>query len=227
MMSDCELAFKAAMKIVYPDCILHSCHFHVTQALRKKAATIPYFLKTIVKDVKMNQLFHKFMQIAHLPPHMISGAFKMLKAEAATFKNVFTKFVKYFERQWMKGGGGWISVYGLSSRTNNLVESHNSTLSSSIANGSRFYRVISKLMEDEARKSHDIELILSGQLNTYRNQDNKYAVRSAIISKLQCDLVAGRISTKEFLLRLTNKYNTKVYQNLAFFPKGNVPDEEK
>lgn len=99
-----------------------------------------------------------------------------------------------------------ISVYGVKSRTNNHVESHNSHLNKSIPRGSGFFKVVAKLLLDEKRKTHDMVLLLNGCTDVFREQSNKIKKRSIMIEMAQQEIVSGKISVDEFLLRLTYRY---------------------
>lgn len=229
MMSDYESGFRKAMRIVYPKCVLKGCYFHFTQAVRRKSRKIPYFFNTVCKNEGMLKIYHKLMGMALLPHCHIKKAFNDIKKEVAALKSPpFNIFLAYFERQWINlEGPKSFSVYGLDSRTNNLVESHNSQLSTSISEGSNFFTVIAKLLDDEMLKSHSLNLVLSGRSNVYRPPAKVYVDRSNEIKKMEKNLRDKLISPMQFLDALTNPLNKNVNTNMANFETGNVSDIEE
>jgi hypothetical protein len=111
--------------------------------LRFQLIIIILFIKALLKKIKTLRLVHvvrenqeaktflkKVMALAYLPEQMIEEEFTSLKnALTPAMRRSFAGFFAYYTRQWLtivKPAG--FSVYGLSRRTNNVIESYNSVL---------------------------------------------------------------------------------------------------
>lgn len=80
----------------------------------------------------------------------IVAAFKLLKADAMELMELskikFMPFLDYIEQQWMqREGPKSISLYLEAERTNNPMDSYNSTLGSKIPSKGCFYKFVSLL----------------------------------------------------------------------------------
>lgn len=128
IMSDFERALRNAIRTVYSNCQLNGCWFHYCQAIRRKCLSIRGFNIKLDADEGAKKLFHKFLAIPLVRIDLINVAVTHLVAESIQFGPEFAVFVDYFERQWMRiETPESFCIFMETSRTNNLVESHNST----------------------------------------------------------------------------------------------------
>lgn len=224
-MTDYEAGMRNAIRTSFPACAPKGCYFHYTQALRKRGQKLSGFFPTIVKNKEQHRLYHKFLVLPLLPPGLIPGAFAILKSAARSHGTIFDNFVTYFEMHWMlMVGPEAFSVHGLRSRTNNFVESHNSSLNKMISVGSSLLTVVSGLLTDELRKVRDLKDVLNGREGVYRAPDKAYVRRAEFIAKMQGKLACGEINVQEFLCSLSCKQNPVAY-NLANF-EGELGEDE-
>lgn len=227
IMADYEVALREAVRVVYPQCLMSACIFHFKQAARRKARKLTGFFKWILADQQRELIFLKTLNLPHLPAEVIQSEFNDFKFEGLQLGDEFAPYLNYFEKYWiLKEGPKRISVFGLDQRTNNMVESHNASLSKAIKVNSGLFTVISKLKEDEARRSHDFNCVLQGKEGVFRKPCKKYSESSARINAAQNELKDGKISPAELLCRLTQRANKWVDNNLAHFPEGVSDDEE-
>lgn len=100
------------------------------QALLKKVKTLR--LSQLIQANSEAKIFlKKIMALACLPADMIQREYEALVHELeAPLRRQLEPFLAYYQRQWLrivKPAG--FSVFGLSKRTNNVIESYNSVLS--------------------------------------------------------------------------------------------------
>lgn len=161
------------------------------------------FLKA-EENAYANQLFHKFLALPLVKLNLIPAACTHLRAVATTFGDVFTEFVAYFMRQWMRTvTPASFCVFQKTFRTNNLVESHNSKLSKKISPNGSFYKFIELLQKEEAIKSVEMGQVVAGALNVYSNPRNATKKRNAKMYKLQQKLSDGELGFEAFLSQIT------------------------
>jgi len=149
-MLDFELGSRNAMKFVFPEIEIKDCYFHFCKSLWKKAAKSQLCEETILKDTILLIAFLKIS--AHIQSEERKEYFAEIKTYFLSKSNLFSKFLKYFEDQWLDNIAIDLgsSTEDLSDRTNNVSESFNSLLNKHIA----IYRpslavCISKLKELE------------------------------------------------------------------------------
>lgn len=100
-MSDFEVGLREAIKRVYGDVPVRGCWFHFSQAVRRKAASLPGFVAGIRSGDAQNDCFRKFMVLPLVPAGQIVAQFEAMKAEAQGFGDLFTEFIAYYENQWI------------------------------------------------------------------------------------------------------------------------------
>lgn len=206
--TDYETAIKNALMKQYPGIQLISCWFHFCQALAKNAKKIKGFLKFIKDDDGARRVYHKLMCLPLMRFDNIRAAFKLLKEEAlASNKSKFTPFLKYIEKQWLqREGPKSISVYMESERTNNPMESYNSTLNFKIPAKGCFYKFVSLLRAEEFIKSRDYNIIAKGGTQLYHKQKKSYRCKNEKILSMQQQFENGKINLKVFFEKAADLY---------------------
>lgn len=127
VMSDYERALRNALRTVYPNAQIIGCWFHFCQAVGKHCKKISGLKAKLDSDFGANKLYHKFLTLPLIRLDLITGAIALLVAESLQFGPEFATFVAYFQRQWVTvETPESFCVFLQTSRTNNLVESHNS-----------------------------------------------------------------------------------------------------
>lgn len=100
-MTDYERAMRSALRKIYPGAEQYACWFHYCQALRRHANAIPGFVPAIRSNMGALEMYGKFLCLPLLPAAKIDEAFNLIKAEAYD-EDLFRRFLKYYEKQWMK-----------------------------------------------------------------------------------------------------------------------------
>lgn len=100
-MTDFERPLRAAVAAVYPNCRLTACYFHFTQAVRRKARTIPGFFKLVCADSARERAYMKTLSLPLLPASLINDEFRKLKGETKAMGGPFAEYMCYYERQWL------------------------------------------------------------------------------------------------------------------------------
>lgn len=141
--SDYETALRNALRYVYPEADIIGCYFHYCQAIKKKSSKIANFLTLLQSDASAKKLYHKFLALPLVRLDLIPAASAHLIAQSLAFGKPFADFVDYFETQWIRKETALsFCVFKKISRTNNLVESHNSRLGSKIHRNGNFLSLL-------------------------------------------------------------------------------------
>ncbi|XP_043284909.1 uncharacterized protein [Venturia canescens] len=129
IMTDFEQALRNACRRAFPRALITGCSVHYDRAILKKVKAL--HLTPIIRQNNDAKLFlKKIMALAYLPATKISNEYATLKnALPATLQRPFRLFFRYYESQWLgKVKPTGFSVFRLSRRTNNVIESYNSIL---------------------------------------------------------------------------------------------------
>lgn len=206
--TDYEKAIKNALRKLFPGIKLVSCWFHYCQALAKNAKKIKGFRKFIKNDDAASRIYRKLMCLPLMRADNIPAAFKLIKEEAIHLnKSNFSPFLSYIEEQWLKREGPQsISVYMESERTNNPMESYNSTLNFKIPAKGCFYKFVSLLRVEEFIKSRDYAIIMNGGTQLYHKQKKSYRDKNEKILLIQKQFGKGKINLKEFFDKSADLY---------------------
>lgn len=101
--TDYECAMRNALKELFPETRMVACWFHYSQALKKRAAQIPGFVRFLSGDQECELIYYKLQCLPLLPAEHILNAFNELKRKAKSInKDKFKPFLSYFERQWIR-----------------------------------------------------------------------------------------------------------------------------
>lgn len=102
IITDFERALRNGLRSVVPDTKLYGCWFHHCQALRRKVASIPKLFALIRKDKKAKEYYRLFQCLALLPANKIEPAFNQIAHIALKSFPEYTKFIEYYEKQWIQ-----------------------------------------------------------------------------------------------------------------------------
>ncbi|CAF1127713.1 unnamed protein product [Rotaria sordida] len=134
IISDFESGIVSTIKKELPNTAHQGCLFHLYQRLTKKLKKIGLY--AYYKNNNELRLFiKKVMAIVLLKPLLIDNAYELLANQylklnqLKQFRVQLTKFMLYFEKQWMKLKiRKMISFYDVEFKTNNWSESYNAVL---------------------------------------------------------------------------------------------------
>lgn len=226
--TDYEKAMKNALLKQYPGIKLISCWFHFCQALAKNAKKIKGFKAFLKENDAAMRMYRKLMCIPLMRADNIRAAFKLLKEEALKLnKTQFTPFLNYFEEQWMqREGPRSISVYMEPERTNNPMESYNSTLNSKISSKGCFYKFVELLRAEEFIKSRDYTIISKGGTQLYHNQKKCYKEKNEAILSIQDQFENGRLNIKQFFDKAADLYEDDLVDDTVDDDDENVASED-
>lgn len=132
----------------------------------------------------------------------------MIKAEAFELnEGEFTPFLQYMDDQWLQREGPTsISVYMEPDRTNNPMESYNSTLGSKISSKGCFYKFVELLRVEEFIKSRDFAIISNGGTQLYHKQKKCYREKNEAVLSMQQSFENGTLSLKDFFNKAADLY---------------------
>lgn len=118
VMADYEDALRAAVSETWPQVEVRGCLFHFGQAVLRMAVA-----RKMVKCEQADAV-QMAMSLPLLPPHKLQEGFAYVRQQLES-TSAGIKFADYLDSQWSSKN---VSVYGLSSRTNNFAESFHKTL---------------------------------------------------------------------------------------------------
>lgn len=160
---------------------------------------------------------------------LIPAACAHLIREGTVFGRPFAVFIRYFEKQWVrKETAASFCVFQRVSRTNNLVESHNSHLHAKIQSKGNFYKFIETLIDESTIKSRELSQIMKGGQHVYARQRKFTEKRNLKIRKLQAKLSLNEITFEAFLNQVTF-FDNNMMVDMADMPvddPNNNPEEE-
>lgn len=213
--TDYERATKNALAKLYPGIKIISCWFHFCQALAKNAKKIKGFKKYLKQNDAALRVYRKLMCLPLMRADNILAAFKMIKEEALKLNKIlFTPFLSYIEDQWMqREGPRSISVYLEAERTNNPMESYNSTLGSKIPSNGCFYKFVGLLRVEEFIKSRDYTIISNGGTQLYHKQKKCYREKNEAILSLQQQFENREVNLKDFFEKAADLYEEDLVVN--------------
>lgn len=224
-MSDYETALRNALRYIFPECDVNGCYFHYCQAIKKNASKIPNFLALLQTNGNAKKLYHKFLALPLLRLDKIPEASLSLIAEGSRIEGAFTRFIEYFKRQWIRReGASSFCVFRRVSRTNNLVESHNSRLSAKIHASGNIFKFLDYLLDEDVIKTRKLLQVMEGGDHVYCKQRLSTKRRNAKIKTLQGKLENGVISVDTFLNKITF-FDNKLMDDMAELPVINAVAE--
>lgn len=181
--------------------------------------------KVYQKHDAASRIYRKLMCLPLMRADNIPAAFKLIKEEALHLnKTKFAPFLSYIEEQWLKREGPQsISVYMESERTNNPMESYNSTLNFKIPAKGCFYKFVSLLRVEEFIKSREYAIIMNGGTQLYHKQKKSYRDKNEKILSIQKQFENGKINLKEFFDKSADLYEDDFNQE---DDNGDTDDED-
>lgn len=100
--TDYEIAMRAAIADCNPMAKMYACHFHFSQACKRRACKIDGLIEFIRSDRQAESIYYRLLSIPLLPENHILNAFNELRTEARALKNGgMNKFIVYFRKQWI------------------------------------------------------------------------------------------------------------------------------
>lgn len=184
---DYERATMNALKKVFPDLAIHGCYFHYVKNIQKKADKLSLNKKPFTK-----RLVTLTTRLPLLPTELVQEGWLFVKNYAS---DDMTRFVKYFERTWLKNEE-YVAVW------NSFSERHRTTNSLEAFHA--------KMTKDIKVKHPNIAVLLQSLLkninyvNKMSDQGNQkrlqiYIDRDEFIQDSQLRLLSGELSTGHFL----------------------------
>lgn len=233
-MSDYETGMRNALRIVYPNIPVDGCWFHYCQAIKKKCSRIPNFFSLLQAEPTAKKLYHKFLALPLVRLDLIPDACAHLITEGAVFGEPYAKFIQYFEQQWIRTEtGASFCVFQRVSRTNNLVESHNSHLHAKIQSKGNFFKFIETLLDECSIKSRALSQLIEGGQRVYARQRKVTEKRNLKIRKLQSKLNSNELTFQAFLNQVTF-FDNRMMVDMAEMPvddpilsddDGDIPED--
>lgn len=149
IMLDFEISARNAARNIFPGVKVHGCMFHFCQALRRRYMDDSDVKSLILKNVPNAKLVIKmFMRLAFLPANQIPAGISAIKEKQRVwkFEKKFEAFNKYFDRTWNGTfkPQEW-SGHALDQKTNNYMESLNSTLTKLLGKNPSIYTFLDGL----------------------------------------------------------------------------------
>lgn len=117
VMSDYEDSLRAAVRETWPAASIRGCWFHFAQAVLRMA------VKLKVARSDMASVIHMAMTLPLLPKANVAEGFEFIRRKVVGANG--KEFADYLSRQWANKD---VSVFGLTVRTNNQVESFHRNL---------------------------------------------------------------------------------------------------
>ena len=161
-------------------------------------------MQTNYRDDKALELFLKeFNSLGLLPPDEIRAAFFVLKAripmEFPDFEQPLVDFADYWERFWLNQiGPEGLSVFALSDRTNNIVESYHALLKHVLGAKAPWWPIMEFLRNNFALWKIDYDSIRKGNLSREPGSKRRRA-RQKLIRRFMTQLQDGAINVAQFL----------------------------
>lgn len=213
--TDYEVAMRAAIATCNPHAMYFACHFHFTQACKRRASQIEGFVSLIRSNTNAESIYYRLLSLPLLPVDHIAPAFNELHTEARSLKNKsMNKFIAYYRRQWIlkvidncfrkidyhsfiielqkkslsvQEGPHKICVNSAKMRTTSSVEAYNCQLNKVIVNKGNLFNFIHDLRGEEFLKREEMrEFILSGS-GTATKRRTQYVV-SILYICVRCTL---------------------------------------
>lgn len=100
--TDYEVAMRSALAICNPTAKYYACHFHFTQACKRRASKLDGLVTLIRSNTDAESIYYRLLSLPILPAAHIIPVFNELQTEARALKNrSMNKFLAYFRKQWI------------------------------------------------------------------------------------------------------------------------------
>lgn len=177
--TDFELAMRNALKKQYTNALFTACHFHYTQAVRRKMTQLPQLANYIKSNDAAKQIYHKILCLPLLPHNEIEPTLRLLVKDIEDIggDDEFEDFLKYYERQWMrKEGPRKISVFGNEIRTTSSAEGNNRNLNAYCQKKGSFIWFVASIRNQEFMKYSELKSFVESGGLVGNKQKKEYKV---------------------------------------------------
>ncbi|XP_050543868.1 uncharacterized protein LOC126906952 isoform X2 [Daktulosphaira vitifoliae] len=196
IVTDFEIALRNSIRRVVPEARLIGCLFYFSQAIVKFIQTHNFF-QLVIENSNIASIIKLIMALPHLPPKRLDempedfniiGGFQAIQKLAKDMEvyNLIVEFFEYFERFWINViEVNGFSVYEISGRTNNYIESFHSILKSKIGLGLPCWTFYEKLRGVENRVRKETQQMINGKIvrrSIIKNKKDSRIVENAILN---------------------------------------------
>lgn len=208
---DFEKAIRLALKELEIGIYILGCWFHFCQSLRRKMATLPELFNLIRSNENAKSLFRQFQCLALLPTEMIEKAFHILSKEALKLSTLFSPFIDYFDKEWIKIVKPiHFSVYMRGTRTTALAEAFNGSINKRFKTHSNLFNFCDSLLTEEVTICQQLENDMNGTIQK-NNQSQFYKRRNKLIREYSLKLKDEDMDPMLFLKVMANQKNRILY----------------
>ncbi|XP_043286702.1 uncharacterized protein [Venturia canescens] len=199
VMSDFERALRNAVLQVYPMAHSTGCNTHYDRAIYRKAKVLQLANVLRTNDVAKT-FFKKVLALAYLPAELITTKFRELHNNLpGTLKTQFRTFCNYYDRYWIRTvRPEGFSVYGLSRRTNNIIESYHSRLQHHLGRRPGPWDFLCKILKLQSKIQTDIAR-LKNNVNIGRHARYSTVFKQNKLTKAWRQLHMLEITVEEFM----------------------------
>lgn len=178
--TDYEKAMRNALKKKYRKSKQTACHFHFTQAVRRKAMKLSGFMEFFQQNENARKIYYKLLYLPLLPAKHIITVFNTLRRQANSFDRCkFEPFLAYYYQQWIiNEGPKKISVFGNEIRTTSAAEGYNRVLNAYCHKKGNFIWFCVSIRNQEFMKSKEMHSFVEsgGIIGCNRKRDDEVSM---------------------------------------------------
>ncbi|CAF0810125.1 unnamed protein product [Didymodactylos carnosus] len=215
-MMDFERAVMNSFHEAFPNIDVKCCWYHFVQSLWRKIQKLG--LTTLYEtDPMVNTWLKQFMALPLISKGLINDGFRLLKDTMPSNDNTYHKFIKYFEKEYMKRTSMAFWHHGSNDmKTNNSLEGYNFRLLTRFGLHPSIWEFMHFLKDEEALVSHRITHLGGGSGIT-----SSTLVYSSIQSRRKADKKQKHLLHLEDLFA-SKSIGLKEYLKSASFMVGKV-----
>lgn len=208
---DFEKAERLAISKLNTGINILGCWFHFCQALRRKMASIAELFALVRKEEKAKDIFSQFQCLPLLPYAIIESTFKDLAKKALRVSTLFSIFIDYFNREWIKIVKPiHFSVFMRGTKSTGSAESFNRQMNQRFKTHGNFYHFCETLQKEEVVIAQQLENYIGGSMQ-HQKQPKYLKKRNAAIKKYSIMLQNDEISPMTFLATMANRKHHILY----------------